>query len=463
MKVAGNRNYGEHLTPGRIVREYIVPWVMPDLFRYAIVDMFCGEGDMVIPLLELVPAEKRAEFVSGRVWLYDIQERMVSRTVERLLSIGIPARIAESKVMVRDTLENYPAEPRRSGLPVFHITNPPYLYLGYIRKNPSSRSLYRYFSGDNRGLQDLYQVSMNNDSSNGVERMIYVIPSNFLYASSGSNLIREIILRKYHVREAIVLEKKVFRNTGFNVSILDLQRKKHPVDEPQAFTARKPGSAQPSREIVLSPSNSYRAGSYFDRFISTHAGANSLQVNYYLRGAEVRNNAGDHPLRVMDANRFKAGRYTVNEIRVNSHLLQRVMANPVYVRTLDSGSQAGRAGLSIVRDDFGVDGIVAEKTYRTHPIQLFIDPPLTHGDSVFLVKAFNLYLEHLRQVTDSEFLTTYKYSESPYTRKYLGLTQVKKLIATIPMDSIPESRKAEIMGLIESGKHGEALSSLAEK
>ncbi|MCL4329727.1 MAG: N-6 DNA methylase [Candidatus Thermoplasmatota archaeon] len=462
MKAVGNRNYGEHLTPGRIVREYIVPWALPELFSYAIVDMFCGEGDMIIPLLEQVPAEKRAAFVSERVWLYDIQERMVSRTVDRLVSIGIPGRIAESKVTVRDTLEHYPAEPRRSGFPVFHITNPPYMYLGYIRKNSSSRALYRYFSGGNRGLQDLYQVSMNNDSSNGVERMIYIIPSNFLYASSGSNLIRETILKNYQVRDAVVLERQVFKNTGFNVSILQLQRKKHPVDETQTFMARKIGNADSSREMVLTPSNGYRAGGYFDIFINAHEGANSLNVKYYLRSTEVRNSPGNHLLKVMDANRFEAGRYMVQEIQVNDSLLHRIMANPIYVRTLDSGSQAGRAGLAIIKDDFGVDGIMAEKTYRTHPIQLFIDPLLTHEDSIFLARAFNLYLEHLRQITDSEFMTTYKYSGAPYTRKYLGLIQAKKLISTIPMDSIPESRKAEILGLIESENHEEAFSALSE-
>jgi hypothetical protein len=43
---------------------------------------------------------------------------------------------------------------------------------------------------------------------------------------------------------------------------------------------------------------------------------------------------------------------------------------------------------------------------------------------------FNKTLEHLRELTDSEFMTTYKYSNSLYTRKYLGLSIVKKIIET---------------------------------
>ena len=43
-----------------------------------------------------------------------------------------------------------------------------------------------------------------------------------------------------------------------------------------------------------------------------------------------------------------------------------------------------------------------------------------------------MVLESLRKVSDSEFMTTYKYSNGPYTRKYFGLSQTKKIIHTFP-------------------------------
>jgi hypothetical protein len=49
---------------------------------------------------------------------------------------------------------------------------------------------------------------------------------------------------------------------------------------------------------------------------------------------------------------------------------------------------------------------------------------------------FNLVLEYLRSITDSEFMTTYKYSDSIHVRKYLGLTQAKKLIETFPLHDL---------------------------
>jgi len=69
---------------------------------------------------------------------------------------------------------------------------------------------------------------------------------------------------------------------------------------------------------------------------------------------------------------------------------------------------------------------------RQEPIQVFIELRLPLEDLRLLRDYFNLLLEHLRALTDSEFMTTYKYSESAYTRKYLGLSQAKALIETFP-------------------------------
>ena len=60
-----------------------------------------------------------------------------------------------------------------------------------------------------------------------------------------------------------------------------------------------------------------------------------------------------------------------------------------------------------------------------------------------------MILEYFRDKTDSEFLTTYKYSNSEYTRKYLGLTQAKKLIETFPLLNLNENQKDEIINIIK--------------
>lgn len=66
-----------------------------------------------------------------------------------------------------------------------------------------------------------------------------------------------------------------------------------------------------------------------------------------------------------------------------------------------------------------------------------------------LKEYFNLVLEYFREKTDSEFMTTYKYSNSEYTRKYLGLSQAKELIETFPILALKENEKDEFKNLIE--------------
>jgi len=97
-----------------------------------------------------------------------------------------------------------------------------------------------------------------------------------------------------------------------------------------------------------------------------------------------------------------------------------------------------------------VDGIlVTKEKYRTHPIQIFITPKLSEEDLFLLKNYFNLMLEYFRNTTDSEFLTTFKYSNSNYVRKYLGLTQVRKLIETFPVHLFSEEQKNTLKILIE--------------
>ena len=100
--------------------------------------------------------------------------------------------------------------------------------------------------------------------------------------------------------------------------------------------------------------------------------------------------------------------------------------------------------------------MVSKEKYRTHPIQVFLHPTLSIEDQILLRDYFNLVLEYFREITDSEFMTTYKYSDSEYTRKYLGLSQAKALIQTFPILEMNDEEKLTLKDLI-SKKDGEGL------
>jgi len=211
------------------------------------------------------------------------------------------------------------------------------------------------------------------------------------------------------------------------------------------------------KNYALKPEFKYRAGSEFEEFLRNKRAKVPLTVRYYLLNEDVSKNRGKNELSVIDANNYENGEYKKLTIKVNKVLENQITSNILYAKTVDSGSEEGRAGIGIVRDDFNVDGIlVTGNTYRTHPIQIFLDPPLSIENQKYLKEYFNLILEYFRDYLDSEFLTTYKYSNAEYTRKYLGLTQVRGLIETFPLLNWDETKTEKLYKLIRD-KDIEAL------
>jgi type I restriction-modification system DNA methylase subunit len=201
------REFGAHLTSIDIFKKFIFPEIKDILYKYTWVDLFCGEGNLILPILEAIPKNKRIDFFKEHIFLFDIQKEMVEKSIENAKNYGIPYEIAKNNIQLRDTLQNYP-ELKSFKYPPYHITNPPYLYLGYIVKN-SERNL-KYFSGPNEGYQDLYQIALINDLRHGLEKLIYIIPTNFLFGFSVSNKIRKDFLPFYTIKKAIVFERKIF-------------------------------------------------------------------------------------------------------------------------------------------------------------------------------------------------------------------------------------------------------------
>jgi hypothetical protein len=436
------RALGEHLTPSQVFQEYVLPALMPLRTHYRWVDMFAGAGDLIFPLLEQTHPEERTEFFREHVFLYDIQPEMVERCVQRATQLGIPEPIARQNIRCQDTLAHYPTEILDSRLPVYHVTNPPYLYLGYIVKHPETQPYLQYFKGMNEGYQDLYQIALINDLRHNLQRMVYIIPTNFLFGYSNSNKIRDDFLPFYAIEKAIILEKDLFEHTGVHVAICFFKRKMKPAREAQTFEGLKINHAVQSRLYRLSPAYHYRAGAEFEEFTTQFRASRPLKVEYYLYQSTVEEHPGEHCLRLVDANEFTGRDYRRFTAQVDEALYTRVQANPLFVRTLDTGTADGRAGLYLIPEVFEANGIaITRSPYRTHPIQVFLEPTLPYEDVILLRDYFNLLLEYFRSRTDSEFLTTYKYSESAYTRKYLGLSQAKALIETFPYRDISPAQR----------------------
>lgn len=451
------RELGVHLTSVDIFKKFILPEIKDVLHQFVWVDLFAGEGNLILPILEEVPKEQRIDFFKEHIFLFDIQEEMVEKCISNAGKYGIPPEIARENIQVRDTLKDYPHFIKEKKFPPFHITNPPYLYLGYIVKS-SERNL-QYFKGENEGYQDLYQIALMNDLRAGLEKLIYIIPTNFLFGFSVSNKIRSDFLPFYTIRKAIIFERKIFEFTGTNVCICFFERKK-PGKEEVVFKAIKINSGAREKIYRLRPDNFYRAGGEFNDFLEDFRSSNPLKVEFYLTLEEVVSHKGNKKVKLLDANSFANGFYKVREFAVDEELYRKLKENPLFVRTLDTGGWEGRAGIYNVQEIFGLDGIVVTKDkYRTHPIQIFLTPSLEARDIDLLKDYFNLILEYFRDITDSEFMTTFKYSNSDYVRKYLGLSQTKKLIETFPILLLSPEQK-ELLRILVAQKNVEGIKDL---
>ncbi|RMB00046.1 hypothetical protein [Hydrogenothermus marinus] len=156
------RTYGEHLTPVQIFKEFILPEIKDNLYNYTWVDLFAGEGNLILPILELIPENERVEFFKKHIFLFEIQKELVEKAIQNAVKYGIPKGIAAQNILQRDTIKNYPKFLLNLDLPIYHITNPPYLYIGYIVKHKETQKYLEYFQGINEGYQDMTTYKYSN-------------------------------------------------------------------------------------------------------------------------------------------------------------------------------------------------------------------------------------------------------------------------------------------------------------
>ncbi len=457
------RKYGSHLTSIDIFNQFILPDIKNLLLDYIWIDLYAGEGNLILPILNEISLNDRREFFKDHIYLFDVQPSMVNKCIVNAISYGIPEYLAKNNIKLRDNLENFPSFLKGKTFPIYHITNPPYLYLGYIRKHQETQNYLKYFENENEGYQDLYQIAMINDLRNEIENLIYIIPTNFLFGASVSNKFRQDFLKHYKILKMVIFETKVFEYTGTNICIGFFKKKRVSKVEPVEFSGLKIIKQNKilEKKYQLKPNYNYRAGSEFEEFLDKYRSQNPLIVKYYLLKNEVLKNKGSYEIIVIDANNYKNNEYKKLILYVNQNLKQKIDSNILYIKTVDSGTYDGRVGLGIINEDFNVQGIyVSSNTYRTHPIHIFLEPKLSIEDQILLKDYFNFILESFREKLDSEFLTTYKYSKAEYTRKYLGLTQVRKVIETFPIRDIDLVNKKELKNLIENGEFNKILGML---
>jgi len=419
-----NRLFWQHLTNKDIFLKYIYPEIENMIFKYAFVDFYAWEWNLILPILDFIPNEDRIKYFEEHIFLFDIQKDLIDIAIERAKFYWIPEKIAKKNIKVNDSLLEYPKI--NSSFPLFHITNPPYLYIWYISKNNETKHYLDYFTWNRKWLQDLYQLAMFNDIKYNIEKNIYIIPSNFLFSNSWTNQARIWYLNNYKINKAIIFEEKIFDFTGQHVWILFFEKKSFPDHESQKFIGTKINWSIKIREFELKYKNKYRWWTEFIDFCKNRTN-HDIDIDFYLMEENIVKNKWNNMIIWHDINNKQKKEYFVND-----EMFSKIKNNYLYIRTIDTWKNTWRIWLYDIREDFEADCIVITnwKTYRTYPIQIFLK---SHKNVSLdkLKKYFNETLEHFRDKYDSDFLTTFMYSEnSEYVRKFIGLTYTKQLIQT---------------------------------
>jgi hypothetical protein len=434
-KLDQRRLLGSHLTPVSVFQDYVLPDLKPLIHDHMFMDLFCGEGNLILPMLDLVPRSERTDYFRKHIFMCDVDPKMVDKAIANASCYGIDHEVLETHITVRDSISSYPA--MKDVEKTVHITNPPYLYVGHIMKHSEASHQASYFTGENAGYQDLYQLAMMNDMRHKIRKMIYVIPTNFLFADSASRKIRLDFLTKYNISKCRLFESRIFPHTGVNVGIFHFDLDQKGLHRKIEFDAILESEKQREQRYSLDSSNGFRPIMDLQEERVTNWNGH-LSAKFYLNIDEVRSLGGDREVILIDSKNFSNGRYSSSTFFVDDWLARKLHSNPLFVRTVDTGSDNGRAGLHDIRKEFDADGIVVSgDTYRTNPIQLFIQPDLTREKSMKLMHLFNRKLEKMRSDSDSSFMTTYRYSSNPrYIRKYLGLKQVSAIISSFSLDDL---------------------------
>ena len=72
------RTFGIHLTSSKIFTEFIFPEIQDKLWQYKWIDLYAGEGNLIIPILNSIPLNDRIKFFNHHIWLHlDLKLRPV--------------------------------------------------------------------------------------------------------------------------------------------------------------------------------------------------------------------------------------------------------------------------------------------------------------------------------------------------------------------------------------------------
>jgi hypothetical protein len=144
--VEKNKKFGQYFTPEEIFSEFIFPEIETKLYDYKFVDLFAGEGNLILPILNHIPENKRIEYFKKHIFLFDIQNELTEKAIQKEENYGIPKKTASQNIKNIDTLKNYPNLLLNDNLPIYQHHKPTLPIHRIYKKTQGNTALLRIFS-----------------------------------------------------------------------------------------------------------------------------------------------------------------------------------------------------------------------------------------------------------------------------------------------------------------------------
>jgi len=313
----------------------------------------------------------------------DLLDWALKNNAQKVIGFDYDKKLVDGKkIFLNDSLNNYKEYQEYQ----FVIANPPYLH-----KNKANQEIKeKFFSGQHRIFEDLYQISVFEMMKN--EKGILIVPLNFLSASN-SQRIRDLFFEKFEIVKLNIFLERVFTDTTYNVIAFYFRKKKNNVGK-NAISA------------VVFPENK--------------------KIDFHLEKKFGWQLGGDFLLKIKSAeNKLGVGRLTEGDFRggsfqariavqnikepqeafIDKKFKNFLKSNILFLRAIDS-----KGGKKICLEDirnYGLDGLVGKSTSR-NMAHLIFGKPLTIEQQKTLMERFNGILNENREKYFSFFLTNFR-------------------------------------------------------
>lgn len=374
MTSANKKQYGQFFTRNS---DYILQGLGKFVKNKKVSDPFAGGSDL------LIWAKKhKAKTLKG----YDVDSNLVNKSI-----------------FLNDSLNN-PLEYK------FVITNPPYLH----KNKASSETKDKYFVGENKNFEDLYQISIKSLIKS--EEGIIIVPLNFLSAEN-SEKIRNIFFEKFEIVKLNIFYERVFEDTTYNVIAFYYRVKSKSSEANKIDATIFPENKKIS--IVLEKKYGWKMGGEFSDLINNVP--NLLGV-YRLTESMLREGKNKIELAFNHIKNKKA--YFIDD-----NLEKVLKQNIILLKAIDTKNKE-KIKLEDIRK-YNVHGLIGKQTSRNMAYLLFrqgIDLKTQEK----IIELFNEELQKGREEHLSFFLTNFRDNN----RKRISFEFSYKLINYIYVNKI---------------------------